>query len=274
MRSSPAPHSSFTTPVHRRCTACPQACPMTSGATGRSIHHAFPAAVRRCPRRPRCFRLPPAYADLGDDLPTDRQVAQLRCRRTRGGRVQRVLGRPAAGQQRLGPRGRPAHRQRLLPSRAPAWCYAEAIAKLDQRVQAGHVITVLRRTCRARARAKRSGGAAHLERSWPASTCPAPANIRRYAEIGARALHPAQSLVTASDEIATKRLQPAGHGRSRRSWTKPREDLQDRRRRLPHEQGFQAMDALVVSCSTACRRWPTTRTTSRACPPASTTWTA
>jgi replicative DNA helicase len=102
---------------------------------------------------------------------------------------------------------------------------------------------------------------------------PSASNIRRYAEI-VRERAILRKLVTASDEIATNAFNPQG---------KPVDKILDEAEQKIFnigeegsrmKQGFQAMDTLVVTCSTACRRWPTTPTTSPACPRALSTWTA
>jgi replicative DNA helicase len=119
-------------------------------------------------------------------------------------------------------------------------------------------------------KAEEMGGLAYLNSL--AQYVPSASNIRRYAEI-VRERSILRKLVSASDEIATNAFNPRA-SRSTHPGRGRAEDLQHRREGSRMKQGFQAMDSLVVTCSTACRRWPTTRTTSPVCPPAFTTWTA
>ena len=102
---------------------------------------------------------------------------------------------------------------------------------------------------------------------------PSAANIRRYAEI-VRERSILRKLVSASDEIATAAFNTQG-----KAVEKILDEAEQKIFNIGEEgsrmkQGFQAWTAWWCSCWTACRRWRTTRTTSRACPPASTTSTA
>ena len=116
------------------------------------------------------------------------------------------------------------------------------------------------------------GGLAYLNSL--AQYVPSASNIRRYAEI-VRERSILRKLVTRQRRDRHRRLQHAGQGGRQDPGRGRAEDLQHRRGRLAHEAGLPGHGhAWWCSCWTACRRWPTTRTTSRACPPASTTSTA
>ena len=120
-------------------------------------------------------------------------------------------------------------------------------------------------------KAEEIGGLAYLNSL--AQYVPSASNIRRYAEI-VRERSILRKLVSASDEIATAAFNING-----KAVDKILDEAEQKIFNIGEEgsrmkQGFQGMDSLVCNCWTASRRWPTTRTTSRACPPASTTSTA
>ena len=102
----PAIHS-FSRAVHRKRAGFAQPLHWTSTRPRRSIDHSSRGLMSAVltPARRRIFTRSP-----------DRAAAHPAA--FHRGRIQRA-GRPAAGQPCLGPRGRPAHRQRLLPLRAP-----------------------------------------------------------------------------------------------------------------------------------------------------------
>ncbi len=145
-----------------------------------------------------------------------------------------------------------------------------AIGKLVAESKPADVITVFEQL-QSLGKAEECGGLAYLNAL--AQSVPSAANIRRYAEI-VRERAILRKLVAASDEIATTAFNPQG-----KAVATILDEAEQKIFNIGEEgsrlkQGFQTMDAWSCSCSTGCRRWRTTPTTSPACPPASTTSTA
>jgi hypothetical protein len=133
-----------------------------------------------------------------------------------------------------------------------------AVGKLVNETKPADVITVYEELQR-QGKGDEIGGLVYLNAL--AQYVPSASNIRRYAEI-VRERSILRKLVSCQRRDRDQRLQPARAGRWTRFWTRPsRQDLQDRRRGLAHEAGLPGHGmAWSCNCSTACKRWPTTRT--------------
>jgi len=186
------------------------------------------------------YVLPPSLADLGDDLPTDRQIAQLRIPPHSIEAESSVLGGLLLDN---GAWDRVAdlltdsdfyrYEHRLV--------YAAA-GKLINETKPADVITVHEELQR-QGKADDAGGLAYLNSL--AQYVPSASNIRSYAKI-VRERSVLRKLVTASDEIATSAFSPQG-----KAVDKILDEAEAKIFRIGEEgsrmkQGFQPMDSLVV----------------------------
>ena len=183
---------------------------------------------------------PPAYADLGDDLPTDRQVAQLRIPPHSLEAESSVLGGLLLDNNAWDRVG-----DVLIDSdfyRYEHRLVYAAVGKLINETKPADVITVYEELQR-QGKGDEIGGLAYLNAL--AQYVPSASNIRRYAEI-VRERSILRKLVSASDEIATNAFNPQGKA------VKDILDLAEGKIFAIGEegsrmkQGFQAMDSLVV----------------------------
>ena len=183
---------------------------------------------------------PPAYADLGDDLPTDRQVAQLRIPPHSLEAESSVLGGLLLDNNAWDRVG-----DVLIDSdfyRYEHRLVYAAIGKLINETKPADVITVYEELQR-QGKGDEIGGLAYLNAL--AQYVPSASNIRRYAEI-VRERSILRKLVSASDEIATSAFNPQG-----RAVDKILDEAEGKIFKIGEEgsrmkQGFQAMDSLVV----------------------------
>ena len=183
---------------------------------------------------------PPGYADLGDDAPTDRQVAQLRVPPHSHEAESSVLGGlllDNGAWDRVGDVLVDADFYRF----EHRLVYG-AIGKLVAESKPADVITVHEELQR-QGKGDEVGGLAYLNSL--AQYVPSASNIRRYAEI-VRERAILRKLVTASDEIATNAFNPQG---------KPVERILDEAEQKIFaigeegsrmKQGFQSLDTLVI----------------------------
>ncbi len=185
--------------------------------------------------------IPPAYAALGDELPTDLQVAQLRIPPHSIEAESSVLGGlllDNGAWDRVGDLlvdsdfYRYEHRQ----------VYA-VVGKLINDTKPADVITVHEELKR-QGKADEVGGLGYLNSL--AQYVPSASNIRRYAEI-VRERSVLRKLVSASDEIATSAFNTQG-----RAVDKILDEAEQKIFHIGEEgsrmkQGFQAMDSLVVA---------------------------
>ena len=183
---------------------------------------------------------PPAYADLGDDLPTDRQVAQLRIPPHSLEAESSVLGGLLLDNNAWDRVG-----DVLIDSdfyRYEHRLVYAAIGKLINETKPADVITVYEELQR-QGKGDEIGGLVYLNSL--AQYVPSASNIRRYAEI-VRERSILRKLVSASDEIATSAFNPQG-----RAVDKILDEAEGKIFKIGEEgsrmkQGFQAMDSLVV----------------------------
>ena len=183
---------------------------------------------------------PPAYADLGDDLPTDRQVAQLRIPPHSLEAESSVLGGLLLDNNAWDRVG-----DVLIDSdfyRYEHRLVYAAVGKLINETKPADVITVYEELQR-QGKGDEIGGLAYLNAL--AQYVPSASNIRRYAEI-VRERSILRKLVSASDEIATSAFNPQG-----RAVDKILDEAEGKIFKIGEEgsrmkQGFQAMDSLVV----------------------------
>ena len=184
--------------------------------------------------------LPPSYADLGDDLSTDRQIAQLRIPPHSIEAESSVLGGlllDNGAWDRVG--------DLLIDSdfyRYEHRLIYAVVGKLVGETKPADVITVHEELQR-QGKAEEAGGLAYLNSL--AQYVPSASNIRRYAEI-VRERSVLRKLVTASDEIATSAFNPQG-----KSVDKILDEAEAKIFRISEagsrmKQGFQSMDGLVV----------------------------
>jgi replicative DNA helicase len=184
--------------------------------------------------------LPPSYADLGDDLSTDRQIAQLRIPPHSIEAESSVLGGlllDNGAWDRVG--------DLLIDSdfyRYEHRLIYAVVGKLVGETKPADVITVHEELQR-QGKAEEAGGLAYLNSL--AQYVPSASNIRRYAEI-VRERSVLRKLVTASDEIATSAFNPQG-----KAVNKILDEAEAKIFRIGEEgsrmkQGFQPMDRLVV----------------------------
>ena len=182
----------------------------------------------------------PGYADLGDDAPPDRQVAQLRIPPHSIEAESSVLGGlllDNGAWDRVGDVLIDAdfyrYEHRLV--------YA-VVGKLINETKPADVITVHEELQR-QGKADEIGGLAYLNSL--AQYVPSASNIRRYAEI-VRERSILRQLVSASDEIATSAFSTQG-----KPVAKILDDAEAKIFKIGEQssrmkQGFQAMDSLVV----------------------------
>ena len=183
---------------------------------------------------------PPAYADLGDDLPTDRQVAQLRIPPHSLEAESSVLGGLLLDNNAWDRVG-----DVLIDSdfyRYEHRLVYAAVGKLINETKPADVITVYEELQR-QGKGDEIGGLAYLNAL--AQYVPSASNIRRYAEI-VRERSILRKLVSASDEIATSAFNLQG-----RAVDKILDEAEGKIFKIGEEgsrmkQGFQAMDSLVV----------------------------
>ncbi len=183
---------------------------------------------------------PPAYPDLGDDAPPDRQVAQLRIPPHSIEAESSVLGGLLLDNNawdRVGDLLNDSDFYRYEHRLVYAAC-----GKLINASKPADVITVFEELHRL-GKAEEVGGLAYLNSL--AQYVPSASNIRRYAEI-VRERSILRKLVTASDEIATSAFNPSG-----KSADKIVDEAESKIFKIGEEgsrmkQGFQAMDSLVV----------------------------
>lgn len=183
---------------------------------------------------------PSGYADLSDEAPLDRQVAQLRIPPHSVEAESSVLGGLLLDNgvwDRVG--------DLLIDSdfyRYEHRLVYAAIGKLVNESKPADVITVHEELQR-QGKADEVGGLAYLNAL--AQYVPSAANIRRYAEL-VRERSILRKLVSASDEIATSAFNPQG-----RAVDKILDEAEGKIFKIGEEgsrmkQGFQAMDSLVV----------------------------
>ncbi|MBY4596089.1 replicative DNA helicase [Ottowia caeni] len=184
--------------------------------------------------------IPPSYPDFDDDVPRDRQVAQLRIPPHSIEAESSVLGGLLLDNHawdRVGDLLNDSnfyrHEHRLVFA---------ACAKLINESKPADVITVFEELQRL-GKADEIGGLAYLNSL--AQYVPSASNIRRYAEI-VRERSILRKLVTASDEIATSAFNPGG-----KPVAKILDEAESKIFKIGEEgsrmkQGFQAMDSLVV----------------------------
>ena len=183
---------------------------------------------------------PPGYADLGDDAPTDRQVAQLRVPPHSHEAESSVLGGlllDNGAWDRVGDVLVDADFYRF----EHRLVYG-AIGKLVAESKPADVITVHEELQR-QGKGDEVGGLAYLNSL--AQYVPSASNIRRYAEI-VRERSILRQLVSASDDIATSAFNTQG-----RPVAKILDDAEGKIFKIGEQssrmkQGFQAMDSLVV----------------------------
>ena len=184
---------------------------------------------------------PPSYADLGDDSPTDRQVAQLRIPPHSLEAESSVLGGlllDNSAWDRVG--------DLLIDSdfyRYEHRLVYAAVGRLVAESKPADVITVHEELQR-QGKAGEVGGLAYLNSL--AQYVPSASNIRRYAEI-VRERSILRQLVSASDEIATSAFNTQG-----KAVAKILDDAEGKIFKIGEQssrlkQGFQAMDGLVVA---------------------------
>ena len=191
--------------------------------------------------RPRMSSVfPSSYADLADDAPTDRQVAQLRIPPHSLEAESSVLGGlllDNSAWDRVG--------DVLVDSdfyRYEHRLVYSAVGKLVNETKPADVITVYEELQR-QGKGDEIGGLVYLNAL--AQYVPSASNIRRYAEI-VRERSILRKLVSASDEIATSAFNPKG-----RAVDKILDEAEGKIFKIGEEgsrmkQGFQAMDGLVV----------------------------
>ena len=191
--------------------------------------------------RPRMSSVfPSSYADLADDAPTDRQVAQLRSPPHSLEAESSVLGGlllDNSAWDRVG--------DVLVDSdfyRYEHRLVYSAVGKLVNETKPADVITVYEELQR-QGKGDEIGGLVYLNAL--AQYVPSASNIRRYAEI-VRERSILRKLVSASDEIATSAFNPKG-----RAVDKILDEAEGKIFKIGEEgsrmkQGFQAMDGLVV----------------------------
>ena len=183
---------------------------------------------------------PPGLADLGDDAPIDRQIAQLRIPPHSIEAESSVLGGLLLDNNAWDRVG-----DLLIDSdfyRYEHRLVYAAVGKLINETKPADVITVYEALQR-QGKADEVGGLPYLNSL--AQYVPSAANIRRYAEI-VRERSVLRKLVSASDEIATSAFNPQGKAVDR--------ILDEAEQKIFHigeegsrmKQGFQAMDSLVV----------------------------
>ena len=183
---------------------------------------------------------PPGYADLGDDAPTDRQVAQLRVPPHSHEAESSVLGGlllDNGAWDRVGDVLVDADFYRF----EHRLVYG-VIGKLVAESKPADVITVHEELQR-QGKSDEVGGLAYLNSL--AQYVPSASNIRRYAEI-VRERSILRQLVSASDDIATSAFNTQG-----RPVAKILDDAEGKIFKIGEQssrmkQGFQAMDSLVV----------------------------
>ena len=183
---------------------------------------------------------PPGYADLGDDAPTDRQVAQLRVPPHSHEAESSVLGGlllDNGAWDRVGDVLVDADFYRF----EHRLVYG-AIGKLVAESKPADVITVHEELQR-QGKGDEVGGLAYLNSL--AQYVPSASNIRRYAEI-VRERAILRKLVTASDEIATNAFNPQGKPVDRILDEAEQKIFNIGEEGSRMKQGFQAMDTLVV----------------------------
>ncbi|MBP7452956.1 MAG: AAA family ATPase, partial [Ottowia sp.] len=183
---------------------------------------------------------PPSYADLGDDAPPDRQIAQLRIPPHSIEAESSVLGGlllDNSAWDRMGDVVNPTdfyrYEHRLV---------FEVVQKLINETKPADVITVHEELQR-QGKADEIGGLTYLNAL--AQYVPSAANIRRYAEL-VRERSILRKLVSASDEIATSAFNPQG-----KAVAKILDEAESKIFHIGEEgsrmkQGFQGMDSLVV----------------------------
>ena len=183
---------------------------------------------------------PSSYADIGDEAPPDRQVAQLRIPPHSVEAESSVLGGlllDNAAWDRVG--------DLLIDTdfyRYEHRLVYGAVAKLVNDSKPADVITVYEELQR-QGKESEVGGLAYLNSL--AQYVPSASNIRRYAEI-VRERSILRKLVSASDEIATSAFNPQG-----RAVDKILDEAESKIFHIGEEgsrmkQGFQSMDTLVV----------------------------
>ncbi len=183
---------------------------------------------------------PPGYADLSDDAPLDRQVAQLRIPPHSLEAESSVLGGLLLDNNAWDRVG-----DVLIDSdfyRYEHRLVYAAVGRLINESKPADVITVYEELQR-QGKAEEVGGLAYLNAL--AQYVPSASNIRRYAEI-VRERSILRKLVSASDEIATSAFNPQG-----RAVDKILDEAEGKIFKIGEEgsrmkQGFQAMDSLVV----------------------------
>ncbi|MDO5289582.1 MAG: replicative DNA helicase [Pseudomonadota bacterium] len=183
---------------------------------------------------------PPGYADLSDDAPLDRQVAQLRIPPHSLEAESSVLGGLLLDNNAWDRVG-----DVLIDSdfyRYEHRLVYAAVGRLINESKPADVITVYEELQR-QGKAEDVGGLAYLNAL--AQYVPSASNIRRYAEI-VRERSILRKLVSASDEIATSAFNPQG-----RAVDKILDEAEGKIFKIGEEgsrmkQGFQAMDSLVV----------------------------
>ena len=183
---------------------------------------------------------PPSFTDLGDDAPTDRQVAQLRIPPHSLEAESSVLGGLLLDNNAWDRVG-----DVLIDSdfyRYEHRLVYAAAGKLINETKPADVITVHEELQR-QGKAEEVGGLAYLNAL--AQYVPSASNIRRYAEI-VRERSILRKLVSASDEIATSAFNPKG-----RPVDKILDEAEGMIFKIGEEgsrmkQGFQGMDSLVV----------------------------
>ena len=183
---------------------------------------------------------PPAYADLGDDLPTDRQVAQLRIPPHSLEAESSVLGGLLLDNNAWDRVG-----DVLIDSdfyRYEHRLVYAAIGKLINETKPADVITVYEELQR-QGKGDEIGGLVYLNSL--AQYVPSASNIRRYAEI-VRERSILRKLVSASDDIATNAFNPKGRAVATILDEAEGKIFKIGEQSSRMKQGFQAMDSLVV----------------------------
>ena len=183
---------------------------------------------------------PPAYADLGDDLPTDRQVAQLRIPPHSLEAESSVLGGLLLDNNAWDRVG-----DVLIDSdfyRYEHRLVYAAVGKLINETKPADVITVYEELQR-QGKGDEIGGLAYLNAL--AQYVPSASNIRRYAEI-VRERAILRKLVTASDDIATNAFNPQGRPVERILDEAEQKIFAIGEEGSRMKQGFQSLDSLVI----------------------------
>ena len=183
---------------------------------------------------------PPSFTDLGDDAPTDRQVAQLRIPPHSLEAESSVLGGLLLDNNAWDRVG-----DVLIDSdfyRYEHRLVYAVVGKLINETKPADVITVHEELQR-QGKAEEVGGLGYLNSL--AQYVPSASNIRRYAEI-VRERSILRKLVSVSDEIATSAFNPKG-----RPVDKILDEAEGKIFKIGEEgsrmkQGFQGMDSLVV----------------------------